>query len=273
MSSSLVKLVHDSSSSRVDGMKEHGVAGKALALVELLANRDYPVQMSEIVQATGIPKPTAHRLINFLVECGYAQRHPVLTGYIVGKNLSLLAHEVLANRTGSSPQRVHLKRLVKRVNETVNVGTLTADHVVYHDRVEASWPLGLHFEAGSKVPVHCTSIGKLMLALKPSQEVETWLSKAKLQRYTPRSKTKIPDLLADLTKIRAQDFSVDDQEFMDGVYCIAVPLRTSDGRVFAAMALSAPEARLSLDKLKKLLPELRRTAADYVFDLESQKNN
>ena len=78
-------------------------------------------------------------------------------------------------------------------------------------------------------------------------------------------------MLADLEKIRAQDFSIDDQEFMDGVYCIAVPLRTSDGRVFAAMALSAPEARLSLGKLKMLLPVLRQTAADYVFDLESQK--
>ena len=271
MTGSSVTLVHDSSSSRVDGMIEHGVAGKALALVELLANRDYPVQMSEIVQASGIPKPTAHRLINFLVECGYAQRHPVLTGYIVGKNLSLLAHKVLANKTGSSPQRVHLERLVRRVNETVNVGALAANHVVYHDRVEASWPLGLHFEAGSKVPVHCTSIGKLMLALKPSRDAETWLSKTELQRYTSRSKTKIPDLLVDLKKIRAQDFSIDDQEFMDGVYCIAVPLRTSDGRVFAAMALSAPEARLSLGKLKRLLPELRRTAADYVSDLESQK--
>ena len=95
--------------------------------------------------------------------------------------------------------------------------------------------------------------------------------KNKLQRYTPRSKTNVPDLLADL-KIRAQDFSVDDQ--VHG-WCllIAVPLRTSDGRVFAAMALSAPEARLSLDKLKQLLPELRRTAADYVFDLEYQTNN
>ena len=88
MSSSLVELVHDSSSSRVDGMKEHGVAGKALALVELIANRDYPVQMSEIVQVAGIPKPTVHRLINFLVECGYVQRHPVLTGYKDGTNLS-----------------------------------------------------------------------------------------------------------------------------------------------------------------------------------------
>ena len=172
-----------------------------------------------------------------------------------------------------APSNGVLEKISVKEGQTVNVGALTANHVVYHDRVEASWPLGLHFEAGSKVPVHCTSIGKLMLALKPSRDAETWLSKTELQRYTPRSKTNIPDLLADLEEIRAQDFSVDDQEFMDGVYCIAVPLRTSDGRVFAAMALSAPEARLSLNKLKKLLPELRRTAADYVLDLESQKNN
>ena len=71
--------------------------------------------------------------------------------------MSLLAHEVLAIELVAA-RKGSLERLVKRVNETVNVGALTADHVVYHDRVEASWPLGLHFEAGSKVPVHCTSM-------------------------------------------------------------------------------------------------------------------
>ena len=149
MSSSLVKLVHDSSSSRVDGMKEHGVAGKALALVELLANRDYPVQMSEIVQATGIPKPTAHRLINFLFECGYVQRHPVLTGYIVGKNLSLLALEVLANRTGSSPQRVYLERLVKRCS------------LFFKSHVSASWE---GFNASMSLPIEVQCTGTLLPA-------------------------------------------------------------------------------------------------------------
>jgi DNA-binding IclR family transcriptional regulator len=254
-------------------MVELGVAGKAFAIVELLVSRDYPVQMSEIVQVSGIPKPSAHRLINFLVECGYVQRHPVLTGYIVGKNLSLLAHQTLSNRTGASPQRVHLDRLVARVNETVNVGALVGNHVIYHDRVEASWPLGLYFEAGSKVPIHCTSIGKLMLALNPGSEAEMLLSQAELHRYTPRSITNVPSLLSELEKIRSQDFSIDDQEFMDGVYCIAVPLRTSDRRVFAGMALSVPEARLSLVQLKKLLPELRETATAYVAELESQKRD
>ena len=272
MTRSSVRLVNVSSASRVDDMVELGVAGKAFAIVELLVCRDYPVQMSEIVQVSGIPKPSAHRLINFLVECGYVQRHPVLTGYIVGKNLTLLAHRTLSNRTSGSPQRLHLERLVARVNETVNVGALVGNHVIYHDRVEASWPLGLHFEAGSKVPMHCTSIGKLMLALNSRSNTEMLLSQIDLHRYTPRSITNIPDLLTELEKIRLQDYSIDSQEFMDGVYCIAVPLRTSDGRVFAGMAISAPEARLSLRQLEKFLPELRQTAAVYVSDLESHRH-
>jgi IclR family transcriptional regulator, acetate operon repressor len=272
MTLSSVQLSHDALSTRVDDMVGLGVAGKAFAMAELLVSRDYPVQMSEIVQVSGIPKPSAHRLINFLVECGYAQRHPVLTGYIPGKNLFLLAHQVLSNRTGSRPQTIHLERLVARVNETVNVGALIGNHVVYHDRVEASWPLGLHFEAGSKVPMHCTSIGKLMLALNTKSDVEVLLSKTDLQRYTQNTTTNSPDLLRELEKIKSQDFSVDDQEFMDGVCCIAVPLRTSNGRVFAGMAVSAPEARLSRNELEKLLPELRQTAYAYVLELESQKH-
>ena len=273
MTLSSVRLSQSPISARVDDMVELGVAGKAFAIVELLVSRNYPVQMSEIVEVSGIPKPSAHRLINFLVECGYVQRHPTLTGYIAGRSLFLLAHQILSNRMGSRPQTIHLERLVTRVNETVNVGALIGDHIVYHDRVEASWPLGLHFEAGSKVPVHCTSIGKLMLALKSRSEVEVLLSRVELQRYTPSTITNSQELLDELEKIKSQDFSVDDQEFMNGVCCIAVPLRTSNGSVFAGMALSAPEARLSRNELEKLLPELRQAADAYVFELESQKRD
>jgi len=270
---SSVQLPRNALSARVDDMVGLGVAGKAFAITELLVSRDYPVQMSEIVQISGISKPSSHRLVNFLVECGYAQRHPILTGYIPGKNLLLLAHQVLSNRTASRPQMIHIERLVSRVNETVNVGALIGNHVVYHDRVEASWPLGLHFEAGSKVPMHCTSIGKLMLALNTKRNVEVLLSEYVLQRYTRNTIINSPDLLRELEKIKSQDFSVDDQEFMDGVCCLAVPLRTSDGLVFAGMAVSAPEARLSRNDLEKLLPELRQAADSYVSELELQKRD
>ena len=129
------KLLSDTRSSRMDDMIEFGAAGKALVIVGLLVNRDYRVQMSEIVEVSGIPKPSAHRLINFLVECGYDERHLVLTGYIIEKNLSLLAYQVLANNTGSGSKRLHMERLVERVNESVNVGAFISNHVVYRDRV------------------------------------------------------------------------------------------------------------------------------------------
>ncbi len=259
--------------SRVGDMVELGVAGKAFAIVELLVNRDYPVQISEIVYITCIPKPSAHRLLNFLVECGYVQRHPVLTGYTVGKNMALLAHQALANQTGTVSQRMHLERLVAKVKETVNLGALLGDHVIYYDRVEAAWPLGLHFEAGSKVPMHCTSIGKLMLALKPENDICVILEDKELQRYTPNTITNIKRLRKNLERIKIQDFSVDDQEFMNGVYCVAVPVRASGGKIIAGMAISAPEARLTLDDLKNFLPDLRQAAAAYVTDLESEKQN
>ena len=98
------------------------------------------------------------------------------------------------------------------------------------------------------------------------------LSKTDLQRYTKNTTTNSRDLLRELEKIKSQDFSFDDQEFMDGVCCIAVPLRTSNGRVFAGMAVSAPEARLSRNELEELLPELRQTAHAYVSAWESQKH-
>ena len=257
--------------SRVGDMVGLGVAGKAFAIVELLANRDYPVQVSEIVHITCIPKPSAHRLLNFLVECGYVQRHPVLTGYIIGRNLTLLACQTLANHCGTISQRLHLERLVAKVKETVNIGALVGDHVIYYDRVEAAWPLGLHFEAGSKVPMHCTSIGKLMLALKPQKDVSLLLANADLHRYTPNTNTDIYQLHTSLEQIKAQDYSIDDQEFMDGVYCIAVPVRASGGRVIAGMAISAPEARLTMDDLKRFLPDLRQAASAYIEGLESEK--
>jgi DNA-binding IclR family transcriptional regulator len=259
-------------SSRVGDMVELGAAGKAFAIVELLVQRDYPVQTSEIVHITGISKPSAHRLLNFLVEWGYVQRHPVLTGYVIGKNLALMAHQVLTNQSGSGSQRIHLERLVAKVKETVNVGALFGDHVIYYERVEAAWPLGLHFQAGSKVPMHCTSIGKLMLALKPQKDARALLADSYLQRYTPNTITNIPQLMQDLERIKVQDFSIDNQEFMNGVCCVAVPVRASEGQVVACMAISAPEARLTLADLEGFLPDLRRAADGYVVDLESQKN-
>ena len=257
--------------SRVGDMVGLGVAGKAFAIVELLASRDYPVQISEVVHITCIPKPSAHRLLNFLVECGYVQRHPVLTGYIIGKNLTLLACQTLANHCGTISQRMHLERLVTKVKETVNIGALVGDNVIYYDRVEAAWPLGLHFEAGSKVPMHCTSIGKLMLALKPQNDVSVLLANADLHRYTPNTITGIHQLYENLKQIKAQDFSIDDQEFMNGVNCIAVPVRASGGRVIAGMAISAPDARLTLDDLKGFLPDLRQAASAYIGGLEQEK--
>jgi DNA-binding IclR family transcriptional regulator len=135
--------------------------------------------------------------------------------------------------------------------------------VVYIDRVEADWPLRLHFDAGSRVDPHCTAMGKLFLAYLPQGERKRLIESLPLTRYTPKTITSRPALDRELTRIRRAGYSVDDEEFLLGVVCLAVPILGAADEVIAAVALQAPRARMSLRDAVRHLPRLKRAAARY----------
>jgi DNA-binding IclR family transcriptional regulator len=138
---------------------------------------------------------------------------------------------------------------------------MAGGHVVYVDRVETQWPLGLRFEPGSRVPLHCTAIGKLLLAQLPDDVLDSQLQAGALARYTGTTIIDARKLKAELKKTRAQGFSVDNEEFMSGVVCMAVPVRgPKDGHVCAGLAISAAQARHTLTGMKRFLPDLRVAA-------------
>src|SRR3546814_5472026 len=132
--------------------------------------------------------------------------------------------------------------------------------MVYLDRVEAQWPLGLRFEPGSRVPLHCTAIGKMFLSHLPEQQREQFVRTIPLRRYTDNTITEPERLLAELRRIQEQGIATDNQEFMSGVVCVAAPITGGDGRIKAAVALSAPEARLTLNQALQHVPALQRAA-------------
>jgi DNA-binding IclR family transcriptional regulator len=137
---------------------------------------------------------------------------------------------------------------------------MSGTEVVYLDRVEAVWPLGLRFKPGSRVPLHCTSLGKLFLSHLPEDQLRSFVSVLALTRYTQNTITDGKSLATDVAEIRRRGFSVDNQEFMSGVVCVAVPITADDGQLLAGIALSAPEARMTLEQARRYVPMLRDAA-------------
>ncbi len=242
--------------------KSPGAVPKALRVLEAVAARKRPMSIAEIATALDMPQPTTHRIVGTLEKLGFVGREPGRRRVIEGGRLVSLGLNVLQAAASNSAPHAVLSALARKTGESCNLGVMAGGNVVYIDRVESHWPLGLRFEPGSRVPLHCTAIGKLMLSRLPAAALNAHLASGSLTRYTATTITDARRLKAELERIRRQEYSIDDQEFMSGVVCIAVPVRgPRNGDVCAGLAISAAEARLTLAGIKRFLPDLRAAAA------------
>ena len=190
-------------------------------------------------------------------------REPGRRRLIVGPRFTNLAFGALSSATRNDTPHVVLQRLVHTLNETCNIGTLLNGEVVYLDRVEAEhWPLRLHYTSGSRVPLHCSAIGKLFLALAPAPRRRRLLQSLELRRFTDRTITDSARLDEELRQIRKEQVSFDREEYLVGVVCMAVPVLGRNGDPLAALAIQAPEARMNVDTARRHLPALRRVATE-----------
>ncbi len=237
-----------------------GASGKALMILELVSEAREPLSMAELVRRSGLTKPTAHRITAALADMGLIERDHWKRGYIEGPRLIKLAFDTLAAAAPRSLRHSILRALSQEVGETCNFGVLSGSEVIYLDRVEAKWPLGLRFDAGSRVPAHASAIGKLLLALQPVEQRAEIIAALPLIRHTSRTITDAARLSRALDKIRESGIGTDEQEYIDGVVCIAMPVLTESGDLVGAVAISAPNARLGLEQLLAYAPALRDAA-------------
>ena len=251
----------DATGARFEQLTELGATGKAFSVLEAVSANPAQTSMADIIRVTGMTKPTAHRIVNLLIDIGFLERNGSGLGFIEGASLVDLAHRTLASAAPRSLRHSILQGLSDETKENSNYGVLSGGEVIYLDRVEAKWPLGLRFEASSRVPAHCTAIGKLLLSRLSEDEVMALLRIMPKSRYTEKSMTETDALMKALRKIRKTGIGTDDQEFMHGVVCQAVPVITEDGKCIGGIAISAPEARMTLDEARAFVPQMK-VAAD-----------
>ena len=240
-----------------------GATARSFAILEHVANSQGPVDVLDIIASLKLPKATAYRLVDWFITQGYLSREPGRRRLIVGPKLTNFAFGALSSSMRNDAPHVVLQRLVNTLNETCNIGTLLNGEVVYLDRVEAEdWPLRLHYTTGSRVPLHCSAIGKLYLSLAPAPRRRRLLQCLELRRFTERTITDEARLDAELRQIRREQLSFDRGEFLVGVICVAVPVIGKNGELLAALAIQAPEARMNLQTARRHMPTLRNAAIE-----------
>ena len=209
-----------------------GATARSFAILDHVAAARAPVDVLDIIASLKLPKATAYRLVDWFVSHGYLAREPGRKRLIVGPRLTNLAFGALSASMRNDAPHVVLQRLVRTLNETCNIGTLLNGEVVYLDRVEAEhWPLRLHYTSGSRVPLHCSAIGKLYPGAGARRRAgRRLLQSLELRRFTdltpsPTRRSSRPSC----GKSARSRFRSTAQEYLVGVVCMAVPVIGRNG--------------------------------------------
>lgn len=233
---------------------------RLFALLEVIAQKNQFFSLQSLVEETGLPKPTLHRMLQQLESAGMLQRDGDGRHYSTGMRLRRMAEQLLLNNTVHGARRAVLRQLVDEVGESCNLTALSGSEVLYLDRVETPAPLRFYLHPGSRVPAHCSASGKLFLGqMSPSQR-KRLLEHTPLEKYTARTLTTFEALDTEVERVSRDGYAFDDEEFLPGLFCLAVLVPNPNGRSNTGIAIQAPVMRLSHDKVLKLLPALQRAA-------------
>ncbi len=218
-----------------------GSTSKAFQLIQVAVDAGRSgASFSDIVRNTSVPKSTAHRLLNELVDIGAIRFDSVTKTYSGGLLLARLGGNVTANYDVRQTVRPFLERLHEQTGHTATLGIRSGNSGAYIDKIESEdFGIRLHSEIGKTFPLHCTGIGKALLAQLSSHELAACLPD-RLKSFTRQTITNKKDLRADLARIRERGYAVDDGEITRGLMCIAAPVFAATGEVTGALSCTFP---------------------------------
>ncbi|MFJ5589218.1 IclR family transcriptional regulator [Streptomyces noursei] len=230
---------------------------RALSILPLLA--EGPADLGRVADRLGVHKSTALRLLRTLHEHGLVYRQPDQR-YRLGARLFALAQEAVESLDVRDIAHPHLVALNEQCGHTVHLAVYEENEVLYIDKVESRYPVRMYSRVGKPVAITVAAVAKLLLADLPEAERRTVAEKLDYPRYTSRSTTDAAAFLAELATVREQGWATDLGGHEESINCVGAPIRGADGRVAAAMSVSAPNVVVSAEELLGLLPLVRRTA-------------
>ncbi|WP_326588312.1 IclR family transcriptional regulator [Streptomyces sp. NBC_01294] len=230
---------------------------RALAVLPLLAKG--AAGLGAVADELGVHKSTALRLLRTLDAHGFVYRQSD-GRYRLGAQLFALAAEAIENLDVREVAHPHLAELNAATGHTVHLALHQDDEVVYVDKVDSRYPVRMYSRIGRPVPLTVAAVAKLLLADLPEAERRALADRIEYPRYTARSTPDAAAFLRELDLVREQGWATDLGGHEESINCLGAPVHGPDGRVVAALSVSAPGVVLSAEKLLALLPQVLRTA-------------
>ena len=237
------------------------VLDKTFSILEILLQHGSSMHMTEISEKLGLYPSTIHRILDTLKHWGYVEQDPHTQKYRLGLKLLELGMAKLQQMDLVKEATPYLKELVNQCNETVHLGVLEEGEVLYLAKEESSQTIRMISYVGKRAPLHCTALGKVLLAYLSEEERKKILEGKVLPHLTENTITDKRELEKELSKVREQGFALDREENEKDVRCIAAPIRNYRGRVIAAVSISGPAFRIDKkvqNNLKEALIEISK---------------
>lgn len=219
---------------------------KALGILEFLADgKKDSYTLTEISRGLRLHVSTVHRLLVNLLRRGFVELDPVTGGYKLGFRLLRMGLKVLDRLDFRRVADPLLRQLNEQTQETVHLAILHGDRAVSIEKFGSPQPVGLTTPLGGELPLHCTGVGKALLAYQGDDLAKRVAEGIGLDRYTDRTITTLPNLRKELARIREEGYAVDNEEAVEGLRCVAAPIFDHAGQAVAAFSVAGPATRVT----------------------------
>lgn len=228
---------------------------RAIQILELLTGRG-PLGVSDISRRLRIPKSSAHNILETLVAGRLLEKEAERNLYHLGGKLIELGNRA---REGIAIQRIarpYLRALNEELDDTVHLTVLDHDEVLYIDCIESRKPLRMHSVIGVRAPLHCTAVGKAIMAHLAPRDVDRIVKTQGLAAFTSTTITTRKALDDELDKTRRRGYAVDNMEHEDLLRCVGAPIRDHSGAVIGAISVSGPSQRITVRSLPGIAPKV-----------------
>ncbi|AOY77943.1 Pectin degradation repressor protein KdgR [Clostridium formicaceticum] len=234
---------------------------RGLSVIEVLG-KEKELGVTELGDALGLNKSTVFSIIKTLEFAGYLYKNPKTGKYKLSLKLYSIGREAFNHLDIIEVIKPYLEKLSNKYQETIHLVAADRREVVYIDKIESNQSVRICSKVGERLPMHCTGVGKAILAYQSDKEIEEYIREKGLTAYTKNTITEPESFRQELKNVVKNGYSLDNEEVEEGLFCIAAPIYNFDKEIVYAISVSGPKFRMTEDKVKNIVKDVKNTCRE-----------